>query len=280
MTTDDIAGGSSNGFAFGKNWQAFLNRVDGRHVEASRRGLQRLLRRDSLDGVAMLDLGCGSGLSSAAAHALGADVTSVDVDADCIACTETLRRRFASETRRWRIRRGSVLDPDFMASLGQFDLVYSWGVLHHTGDLATALRHAVDAVSSPGGELAIAIYNDQGGSSRRWRAIKRGYGKLPTWFRPIYVAAIAGVFEVRFAAARLLQLRNPLPLADWRSKLNDRGMSAWHDWVDWIGGDPFEVATPEAIIMPMIDRGLELKNLRTVGSGWGCNEFLFRRVTR
>jgi 2-polyprenyl-6-hydroxyphenyl methylase/3-demethylubiquinone-9 3-methyltransferase len=66
-----------------------------------------------------------------------------------------------------------------------------------------------------------------------------------------------------------------MPFADWRAKKFDRGMSAWHDWVDWIGGLPFEVATPEAIIEPLREKGFVLDQLKTVGSGWGCNEFVF-----
>lgn len=80
---------------------------------------------------------------------------------------------------------------------------------------------------------------------------------------------------MKFALARLAGRRNPLPFADWSAKRQDRGMSVWHDWVDWIGGLPFEVAKPEAIIHPLLEQGFELQKLTTVGCGWGCNEFVF-----
>ncbi|MCC9599447.1 class I SAM-dependent methyltransferase [Stieleria sp. JC731] len=176
----------------------------------------------------------------------------------------------------WRIMQGSVLDREWLESLGQHDLVYSWGVLHHTGAMDDAIRCASNQVR-PGGILAIAIYNDQGGASRRWLAIKQTYHKLPAWMRPAWVVGIASVYELKFALARLVRGRNPLPFSDWKKKKYDRGMSAWYDWVDWIGGMPFEVATVERIVVPLERKGFQLINLRTVGSGWGCNEFVFRR---
>jgi 2-polyprenyl-6-hydroxyphenyl methylase/3-demethylubiquinone-9 3-methyltransferase len=163
-----------------------------------------------------------------------------------------------------------------MSTLGSFDVVYSWGVLHHTGNLGDAINAAADRVGD-NGLLAIAVYNDQGGGSRRWHAVKRGYHRVPSFLRPGYVVTVAGVYELKFALARLARGGNPLPFADWRSKRDDRGMSVWHDWVDWIGGLPFEVATPEAIIVPLRLQGFVLENLRTVGSGWGCNEYVFQR---
>jgi 2-polyprenyl-6-hydroxyphenyl methylase/3-demethylubiquinone-9 3-methyltransferase len=58
---------------------------------------------------------------------------------------------------------------------------------------------------------------------------------------------------------------------------NKRGMSYWHDLVDWIGGYPFEVATPEAIFDFYMARNFELIALKTCGGRCGCNEFVFRR---
>ncbi|MFG0261647.1 MAG: SAM-dependent methyltransferase, partial [Novipirellula sp. JB048] len=49
-------------------------------------------------------------------------------------------------------------------------------------------------------------------------------------------------------------------------------------WVDWIGGLPFEVAKPEEIITPLRRKGFVLNALKTVGNGWGCNEYVFERL--
>lgn len=262
-------------FEFGKNWTSFLASVDETRIEQSIAALRAMLGTKSLVGKRFLDLGCGSGLSSLAAYRLGAEVVSVDYDRQCVACAESLRRRFASEDR-WEIQQGSVLDEDLMKTLAPADIVYSWGVLHHTGNMQQAIRLAAERVR-PGGVFFIAIYNDQGGASRRWLRIKQFYNRLPRVLRPVWVGTVAGVYEVRFAAVRALQLRNPLPFADWRQKKADRGMSAWYDWVDWVGGLPFEVAKVEAIVLPLRAHGFVLENLKTVGNGWGCNEFVFSR---
>lgn len=277
----------STRFAFGKNWSAFLPSIDEERVERAIGSLRSLFQLDSqcdqpLAGERFLDLGSGSGLFSLAAIRLGADLVSLDIDRDSFECTRALRENFlasiesSSYAPQWDVWHASILDTAAMEQLGRFDYVYSWGVLHHTGKMNAAIEATARRVDA-GGWLAIAIYNDQGGGSRRWHAIKRGYHCLPVWLQPGYVTIVAGIYEMKFALARLAAGRNPLPFADWRAKKTDRGMSVWHDWVDWIGGLPFEVATPEAIILPLRRRGFVLENLKTVGSGWGCNEYLFRR---
>ncbi|MEL6104719.1 MAG: methyltransferase domain-containing protein [Planctomycetota bacterium] len=268
-------------FAFGENWRSFLETLDDQRIDQATKSLASLLRLDSvsqpLAGKTFLDVGCGSGLFSLAATRLGATVTSIDYDPQCVACTGELRERFGAGGPTWYVRQGSVLDEAMMESLGGFDVVYSWGVLHHTGEMNRAIHNAAGRVNAAG-HLAVAIYNDQGGASRRWHWIKRTYNRLPSVLRPAWVVLIAGFYECKFAAARALRAKSPLPFADWRAKKADRGMSVWHDWVDWIGGLPFEVAKPEDIAIPLIDQGFRLINLKTVGNGWGCNEYVFRQA--
>jgi 2-polyprenyl-3-methyl-5-hydroxy-6-metoxy-1,4-benzoquinol methylase len=263
-------------FAFGENWTAFLAALNEDRINQAVESLRVMLGVASLGGKRFLDLGSGSGLFSLAAHRLGAAVVSVDFDPQSVACTQELRQRFGNESQSWEVRQGSVLDAGLMESLGQADVVYSWGVLHHTGQMDRAIELAAARVK-PGGRYFIAIYNDQGGASRRWLAIKKMYHRLPTQLRPLWVVLVAGCYELKFALARLARLKNPLPFADWRAKQADRGMSVWHDWVDWIGGLPFEVATPERIIVPLRKHSFTLENLKTVGKGWGCNEYVFSK---
>jgi 2-polyprenyl-6-hydroxyphenyl methylase/3-demethylubiquinone-9 3-methyltransferase len=262
-------------FAFGENWKAFLATVDEQRIARAIASLQTMLGTDSLLGKRFLDLGCGSGLFSLAAHRLGASVLSIDYDRDSVGCTQQLREQFGGNSATWAIQQGSVLDEALIDSCGNCDVVYAWGVLHHTGDLWRAIELASKPVA-PGGQFFIAIYNDQGAASARWLKIKQIYHRLPHWLRPVWVVLVAGIYELKFAAARLARLKNPLPFADWRAKKKDRGMSAWYDWVDWIGGLPFEVATPDEITSRLGAQGFALEKQQTVGNGWGCNEFVFR----
>lgn len=270
----EIAAGER--FEFGKNWRTFLSCLNDDRIAIAEKSVQQLLELPRLDGLRFLDAGSGSGLFSLCARRLGATVVSFDFDPAAVACAEELKRRYFPGDDRWMISTGSVLDQAFLESLGQFDVVYSWGVLHHTGAMWTAIDNVVARVA-PAGRLAISIYNDQGGGSRRWRIIKRLYNRRK-WLRWPLLVSVGGYLELRAAAGRLKRLENPLPFKAWAEYKKSRGMSAWHDIIDWIGGYPFEVATPEAIFDFVRTRGFELCRLKTVGGGVACNEFAFRRT--
>jgi 2-polyprenyl-3-methyl-5-hydroxy-6-metoxy-1,4-benzoquinol methylase len=263
-------------FAFGENWARFLSVLDDDRVAEAERSLIEMVGREEIAGRRWLDIGSGSGLFSLAAARLGAaSLHSFDYDADSVACTRELRQREGVPEGRWVVERGSALDADYVRSLETFDLVYSWGVLHHTGDLWTAFDLATEAVA-PGGALFIAIYNDQGPRSRVWTSIKRGYNRLPASLRLPYTLAIMGPRELLVLAKAMAQLRPDRYVRGWTHYRSARGMSRWHDIVDWIGGYPFEVATPEAILARGREHGLVLERMVT-RQGLGCNEFVFRR---
>jgi 2-polyprenyl-6-hydroxyphenyl methylase/3-demethylubiquinone-9 3-methyltransferase len=274
---------SAVSFQFGQNWSRFLSTLDEQRIQAAIASVQKPLHRNELTNMTFLDAGSGSGLFSLAAHRLGAIVTSFDADADSVACTAMLKQRYASENRQWQVLSGSLLDSDFIRSLGMFDVVYCWGVAHHTGEMWTAIDHLIPAVA-PGGLIVLAIYNDQLYISRAWDAIKRSYQKLPKWLRPSYVFAIGSIeFLKRLAvtlvacALRLVTFRNPItPVVNWLREQQTRGMHGWYDLVDWVGGWPFEVARPEEIFRFMRDRGFVLQEL-TTSMGHGCNEYVFQR---
>src|SRR5439155_22677257 len=172
----------------------------------------------------------------------------------------------------WTVEQGSALDDPYLRGLGRFDVVYSWGVLHHTGSMWQALDNVLELVE-PGGTLFIAIYRDQGWLSRAWRAIKRLYNaSLPT--RLLVSALFCTLFFTQGLLADLFRLRNPLRRYDEYKR--SRGMSRVHDWIDWIGGLPFEVATADQIFDHCRQRGFTLLRLTTV-LGHGCNQFVFAR---
>ncbi len=257
-------------FAFGRNWKSFLTALDEHRIDEARRRLCESLGRDELHGMRVLDIGSGSGLSSLVMHQLGADVVAFDYDIDSVACTEELRRRYAPDAMNWQIMQGSALDPAFMAGLGQFDLVYSWGVLHHTGAMWPAIELAKARVAEHG-VLLLALYNDQGRRSQAWHAIKRLYcsGAPGRWL-------VGAAFYPLFSMYALWQdLRNfQVPGTHAREYARRRGMSIFHDWRDWLGGYPFEVAKPEDVVRKLTASGFELQR-QTLTRGLGCNEFVF-----
>jgi 2-polyprenyl-3-methyl-5-hydroxy-6-metoxy-1,4-benzoquinol methylase len=270
---------SGERFEFGANWARFLSVLDEERIAAAERGLQRMLQQERFDGLTFLDIGSGSGLSSLAARRLGARVHSFDYDPQSVATTSELRRRYFANDPQWVVERGSALDPQYLRRLGTFDIVYSWGVLHHTGRMWDALSNVVESVA-PGGRLFIAIYNDTGTQARRWHTIKKVYNRLPRVLQPPFAALVSVPEEGKAFARAALKLRPFDYVREWRDYRTRRGMSRWHDIVDWVGGYPYEFATADEIFDFYRKQGFALENLHVGGVGLGCNEFVFRRVTR
>jgi 2-polyprenyl-3-methyl-5-hydroxy-6-metoxy-1,4-benzoquinol methylase len=261
-------------FQFGKNWSRFLAVLDNDRIASAEESLRRMLDVNSLQGMSFLDIGSGSGLFSLAARRLGARVHSFDYDPESVACTNELKSRYFPADYSWKIEKGSALDTEYIRTLGPFDIVYSWGVLHHTGDMWQALENAQIPVRV-GGKLFIAIYNDTGSQSARWNWIKRNYNALPRFLRPPFTLLAIAPSEIKELLRSALTLKLGTYLHSWTASTQRRGMNRWRDIVDWVGGYPYEVAKPEDIFEFYKAQGFRLTKLKCGGVGLGCNEFVF-----
>ncbi len=269
MSTFEMEVKKGQRFEFGKNWQVFLSTLTNERIRIAETSIKEMLRIDNLNGKTVLDIGSGSGLFSLAARKLGAKIHSFDYDPASVACTQELRSQYFPNDPSWIVEEGSVLDEDFLKSLGSFDIVYSWGVLHHTGNMWAALEKAASLVNK-NGTLFIAIYNDQGRKSKFWKKVKESYcsGILGK-------AIVSCIFIPYFFSRALLScvLRRENVFTGYKK---NRGMSITHDWFDWLGGFPFEVATVEEIFRFFRDKGFVLNNIKTT-NGLGNNQLVFVR---
>lgn len=261
-------------FAFGRNWQHFVRRnLTEERITIARNHLLSFLRRADLSGLDFLDIGCGSGINSAAALSAGASpIHSFDYDPDSVAATELVQRR-ARAGAEWHLTRGDVLDDGFIHSLGKWKLVYSWGVLHHTGDVWKAIDNASKTVAD-NGLFYIALYSADTHSpemQKYWLAIKRQYSAAPTWRRVRMYCwhlwhRVIGQDRVRGIYHFVRDM--------WSYKKANRGMSLLVDIHDWLGGWPMEFTRDADVIAFVQQRGFELENINAGGS---LTEFLFRK---
>lgn len=261
---------SKDRFEFGKNWESYSQLIDENRIAMAESRLTSLLGMRSLSGHSFLDIGCGSGLHALAALRLGArELLAIDVDPDSVATTRAVLGRFWEKSNQ-SVRQVSVFD---LENVGTFDIVYSWGVLHHTGDMNRAIRMAAAHVSA-GGLLALALY----GKTRYcgiWKKIKRWYVNAS----PERQARAERTYIRLYGLYLLLRgKRLSTHVANYNGK---RGMDFYHDVRDWIGGYPYESISPSELSGLLTPMGFESvkRNVRKRSGlfGSGNDEYLFRR---
>ncbi len=262
-------------FSFGKNWKDFVNTsFSNDRVDLAKTSLVDFIGGiDKIKGKTFVDIGCGSGLFSLAAFLLGAkEVISVDVDENSIACTDELRKKYGGSNN-WKVVKGSALDSEFIQSLGQFDIVYSWGVLHHTGDMYRAFNNVSFLLKSES-IFYLAIYNRCRsrwiGTSEFWLKVKKLYNYSGSFGKKI----IFYCYVVYFFLDSLIAMKNPFKRM---KSFKRRGMNWHHNVIDWIGGYPYEYAGPDEIINYFAGKRIFCEKIANA-HGLACVEYLLRKI--
>lgn len=258
-------------FAFGKNWLEFLETVDEESIGHSRRCLEELFGVETFTGKSFLDIGSGSGLSSLAVWRMGvARLVSFDYDEDSVTATGALHQREGAPEA-WTIGQGDILDRDYVARLGQFDVVHSWGVLHHTGDMWQAIRNAA-TLTKPGGIFMIGIYTEKEPMTGWMKKIKRVYAHA----NPFVKFLIRWPYVI--GSSFYCLLRGKFQLREILGYKSQRGMDYWRDIEDWLGGYPYEYAKPQKVIDFVHELGFEITHTILGSSFAVVNQYVFRRT--
>ena len=268
-------------FNFGSNWEKYSeNKVTEETIKQASESIHRLC--GDIAGKTFLDIGCGSGVFSIAASDMGATkVIGFDISKECIDVSNKNLKRLSPNSllpeHCWGISQiskprgsvefmiGDVLEMPFLARIGKFDIVYAWGSLHHTGNMMLAAACANNLVNR-GGLLAMSIYNKHW-TSPIWKMVKLAYNSSHRYLQKL-IALSLGV--VIYLAKFITTGKDPLK--------KERGMDFWYDVVDWVGGYPYEYATPTVIINEMRHRRNHLVKTNKPAVPTGCNEFVFRKI--
>ena len=266
---------ASHKFAFGKNWKNFSRGLSDEKIAMADENLSRLLAGDGLQGKSFLDIGSGSGLHALAAIRHGAaKIVAFDVDPHSVETTRSVIARYAPGHPA-QIEQNNILDAP-PANHPVYDVVYSWGVLHHTGDMWRAVKNAADFVA-PGGRFIIALYK-KSPSCGFWRVEKSIYSRLPALLQ----FPVTALYCALYLMALALSGKNPVKYV--REYADFRGMDFWHDAIDWLGGYPYESASPAEVEAFFAGQGFTLEHAfntappRAVGLfGIGCAEYIFRK---
>jgi SAM-dependent methyltransferase len=260
-------------YEFGENWKDFATGLSEPAIAEAVASFSKLVLPEEIAGQDMLDIGCGSGLHALAALRMGATtVTALDLDPHSVETTKAVLGRFATSDAHWSASVDSVFA---LEQMRQFSVVYSWGVLHHTGDMDRAIRCAAERVK-PGGMFYLALYRKTP-MCGLWRAEKWAYTKSPVFVRRMIETVYVGAFR----AAMMVQRRS---FADYvASYVKNRGMSWMTDVRDWLGGYPYESISEADMLRLAAELGMEpvRRFCRKPGSGLfgtGCDEYAFRKL--
>jgi 2-polyprenyl-6-hydroxyphenyl methylase/3-demethylubiquinone-9 3-methyltransferase len=253
-------------FSFGKNWKDYLATINETIIAEAGTDLDDWLGRDFIEGKRVIDVGSGSGLSSLCLwRRRPRELVSFDYDIHSVEATQTLRSREGAPEA-WKAFQGSILDGEFVKTLGKFDIVYSWGVLHHTGEMWKAMENAA-SLCAPDGQFWISIYQ-AGSQYEADLELKRRYNRADEGGK-------RALIEEQIAMHKSWCRGRGEPEENW-NKVDGRGMNKANDIVDWLGGLPYEVAWPAEIVAFCTERGFAPVRVLERGQG-GCSVYLFRK---
>ena len=257
-------------FKFGENWKNFSSLIDKERLVEAEKSLIKLTDKKKLTNLSFLDIGCGSGLSSLAALKLNCKkIYSIDQDRDSFETTKKILK--LSGKKNFKIEKKDLFD---LSEKEKFDIVYSWGVLHHTGKMYDAIIKTTKLLKH-NGVLILALYKKTK-LCNLWKIEKLFYKSAPRFIQSF----LKIVFIFLFRLAMFVKGKSfSSYLSNYKKK---RGMDFFHDVHDWLGGYPYE-----SISFEEMESFMKKNNFKMIRSfqvrkqfglfGTGCDEYVFTR---
>jgi ubiquinone/menaquinone biosynthesis C-methylase UbiE len=229
-----------------ENSQEFFREIDRRifhprymrlTADASGKPFSLFVDFESLRGKDVLDVGIGSGIATQMFAEAGANVTGVDLTEWAV---ETTRRRLAAFDLEADVQQADAEQLPFADA--KFDLVFSWGVIHHSSDMDRALAELV-RVTRPGGKVVLMVYHRRS----LFFVVYRGFQK----FLPL-----ARRLGLHFEGARAGEtdglIARHFTVKELRRKLESAGLT--NVWIQPYGQDAELLPLPRRIRLPITER--------------------------
>jgi SAM-dependent methyltransferase len=270
-------------FDFGENWKNYNKKyLTEDKIRQANEAFIKFTEIQTLTELTVVDIGCGSGIHSLNFSRMNPKfLLSFDYDYKSVEATNYLKE--VHKNKNWDVKQGSILDEKFLLRMPQFDLVYAWGVLHHTGNVWLAIKNSCDLVSE-GGILYLALYSSDvkmlNRESTYWLKVKKKYNQ--SGFIGKRLIELSFISREKYLSAlnflrvliKSLVSRQKNKTKFFSRQKRYRGMSYLIDVRDWLGGWPMEYVSDDAVIELVSSKNFVLKKIK---KGEACTEFLFKK---
>jgi SAM-dependent methyltransferase len=258
-------------FNFGSNWKNYSKyALSGKKIETAKLHFDKLFENIDLNEKSFLDIGFGQGLSLLIATEKNANTVGCDINPLCSEVLLFNMKMFNNNLNEIPVVIGSINDETTVENIlklndgNLFDIVHSWGVLHHTGNMWKAIEKSKNLVTK-NGIFVIAIYNKHF-TAKFWHLIKKVYNSSGWFIKNLMLAGYLPLIFIRY----LLYFQNPMKLP--------RGMNIYYDAIDWLGGYPYQYASIDEILDYMNQNGFTQVRIVKTSGFTGCNEFVFKKT--
>jgi len=262
-------------FKFGENWSNYSSSVNLEKIELAKKDIIRLV--GDVSNKSVIDIGCGSGIHTVAFIQLGVkSIVSFDYDLKSVETTKKLVKKFCYKKSKYKVFQADILNIDSLSGLNKrkFDIVYSWGVLHHTGSMFEAIISTTKFLKD-NGILVLGLYVKTK-LCNFWYYEKKIFNKYK------FLQPLIKLPFLFFLIIGLSLKKRSSPYKIIHDYKKQRGMSIIFDVNDWLGGFPYESIDDNSLLNFLKLKGFKIvrkfnTNSRIGFFGAACGEWVLKK---